>query len=69
MSRPAFRWAILDSWTWNPSDRAAAEAWQRAQRGNFDGAQVRLYPRTVRAGGARVALLVGVVRRKVARDP
>lgn len=65
------RWTILDKWSWNltdcegsPRPGGVVYAWVQDRRRNFPGAQVRVFRRHVRAGGATVELVVGVVRRE-----
>lgn len=64
------QWEILDRWSWNLSDvtRENVAAWVQDRKRSFPGCQVRTFRRHVRAGGAAVQLVVGVVRRPEA-DP
>jgi hypothetical protein len=70
MSGQTWRWEILDSWVWPEINRcdavATLEGWRRKWKPK-KGVQVRLFERSVRAGGAHLPVLVLVVRRKVDR--
>lgn len=70
---------VLDSWVWLAYERTAAQQWADQKRAEWARASeemrtaghatarisVRLFKRTVRAGGASKALIVGVVQRIV----
>lgn len=70
---------VLDSWVWLAYEAAAAQTWADQKRDEWARASddmrkaghatarisVRLFRRTVRAGGASKAVIVGVVQRIV----